>query len=224
MPSNLADARLVIFDIDGTLLATDSFWLDIGRRAVATVYARHGVRRELPGDARFVGAIGLPMEEFWRYVLPEELHGLGEEVEREAEDLEEVAFAKGLGAMYPGARRLLDDLHRAGRAVALASNCSRRYLDSFVRAFNLGPILLAALCADDPGVTSKADMVSQILDLAEGAPAVVVGDRETDREAARANRLPFVLFAGGFSSTARSDGDVLVRDFAELRRLLLDPA
>ena len=224
MPSSLADVRLVIFDIDGTLLATDSFWLDIGRRAVTTVYGRHGVRRALPEDERFVGAIGLPMEEFWRYVLPEDLHRLGEEVEREAEDLEEVAFGKGLGAMYPGARRLLDDLHHAGRAVALASNCSRRYLDSFVRAFALGPILLAARCADDPGVASKADMVSQILDAAEAPPAVVVGDRDTDREAARANRLPFVLFAGGFSSTARSDGDIVARDFSELRRLLLGPA
>jgi phosphoglycolate phosphatase len=217
-----ADARLVIFDIDGTLLATDAFWLDIGRRAVAAVYARHGVHRALPDDERFVGAIGLPMDEFWRHVLPGDLHELGGEVEGEAEELEEVAFARGHGAMYPGARRLLDDLHAAGRTLALASNCSRRYLDSFVRAFDLAPLLVAALCADDAGIASKADMVATIRAESNGRLAVMVGDRDSDREAARANGLPFVLFAGGFSSTSRKEGDYVAHDFSEIRRLLLD--
>jgi HAD superfamily hydrolase (TIGR01549 family) len=218
--SSPADARLVIFDIDGTLLATDAFWLDVGRRAVSTVYARHGVRRELPADERFLGAIGLPMVEFWRHVLPHELHGLGDEVEREAEDLEEAAFAQGLGAMYPGARRLLDDLHREGRELALASNCSRRYLDAFVRSFDLAKILLAARCADDPGIRSKGDMVAEILAAAGHRRAIVIGDRESDRDAARGNRLPFVLFTGGFSATRPSDGDVVAEDYAALRRIL----
>ena len=221
--SSLADARLVIFDIDGTLLATDAFWLDVGRRAVSTVYARHGVHRELPANDRFLGAIGLPMVEFWQHVLPKEWHALGDEVEREAEDLEEVAFASGLGAMYPGARRLLDELHDAGRQLALASNCSRRYLDAFVRSFGLAPILLEARCADDPGITSKGDMLAGILATAGHRRAVMVGDRESDREAARVNRLPFVLFAGGFSSTKPGNGDLVAGDYAALRRLLLPP-
>lgn len=223
MSPPLAHADLVIFDIDGTLLATDSFWLDVGRRAVSAVYARHGVRRALPEDARFLGAIGLPMQEFWRYVLPPDLHALGPEVEGEAEELEEVAFADGLGAMYPGARNLIDDLHAGGRSIALASNCSRRYLDAFVRSFALGPRLLAAHCADDPGIRSKADMLQSILRIAGHSRAVMVGDRDNDREAAHANGLPFVLFTGGFSGTRTSDGDHVAPDYATLRRLLLPP-
>lgn len=222
--SSVADARLVIFDIDGTLLATDAFWLDVGRRAVSTVYARRGVRRELPADDRFLGAIGMPMVEFWQHVLPEELHALSAEVEQEAEDLEEVAFAGGLGAMYPGARRLLDELHGGGRELALASNCSRRYLDSFVRSFELAPILFEARCADDPGIASKGDMVSSILDSAGHRSAVMIGDRDSDREAARVNRLPFVLFAGGFSGTRPAAGDLVASDYVKLRGLLVPGA
>jgi phosphoglycolate phosphatase-like HAD superfamily hydrolase len=126
--------------------------------------------------------------------------------------------------MYPGARRLLDDLHGAGRSIALASNCSRRYLDAFVRAFQLADILCAARCADDPGISRKADMVRDILALTPDAPAVMIGDRDNDRDAARANGLPFVLFAGGFSGTAPRDGDQVARDYGEVRRLLLGAA
>ena len=216
-----ADARLVVFDIDGTLLATDTFWLDVGRRAVASVYARHEIVRDLPADARFLDAIGMPMEAFWDHVLPEDLRALGAEVEGAAEDLEEAAFAKGLGAMYPGARRLLEDLHGAGRSIGLASNCSGRYLDAFVRSFSLGPWIAAARCADHPGIASKGDMLKEIIAETGEKRAVMIGDRDSDREGARAASLPFVLFAGGFARTAVSDGERVVRNYEELRALLL---
>jgi phosphoglycolate phosphatase len=219
--SPFSDANLVIFDIDGTLLATDEFWLDVGRRAVRTVYERRGIDGPLPRTDRFLGAIGLPMSAFWQYVLPEEHHGLVEEIEREAQEMEEVAFAQGLGAMYPGARALLEDLHEAGRAVALASNCGRRYLEGFIKAFDLGPLLAEARCVDSPGVRSKADMIADILSETGVGPAVMVGDRDNDRAAAHAHGVPFVLFRGGFGPAQAQPGDGVAATYEELRGLLL---
>jgi len=213
--------ELVIFDIDGTLLATDAFWLDIGRSAVEKVCHRHGVPPVRPSGERFLQAMGLPMRAFWEHVLPPDLHPRIEEVEAEAQDLEQVAFADGLGAMYPGARRLLDDLHAAGARLALASNCGRRYLDGFVKSFGLGRIVEVARCADSPGVGSKADMVADILRTTGAREAVMVGDRESDREAARAHRIPFILFTGGFGPAASDNGDRVAATFADLRAMLL---
>lgn len=221
MSTSLAHARLIVFDIDGTLLATDAFWLDVGRRAVAAVYARHGVTRELPEDRRFLDAIGYPMEMFWNHVLPDDLRALGPEVEAEAESLEEGAFASGLGALYPGARRLLEDLRAAGRRVGLASNCSRRYLHAFIGAFGLAPLLDSAKCADDPGMRSKSDMLAEIFAETGTREAVMIGDRDSDRQGAKGQRIPFVLFTGGFSGTAPADGDHVATDYAALRRMLL---
>ena len=161
------------------------------------------------------------MTEFWLFVLPEDLHHLEEEVETEAQELEQIAFAKGLGAMYPGARQLLSDLHAAGVRLALASNCGRRYLEGFLDAFELRPIVEEARCLDSPGVSSKVDMVRDILDVTGTTDAVMVGDRANDRESALANRIPFILFAGGFLSTDARDGEQVVRSYAELRPLLL---
>jgi phosphoglycolate phosphatase-like HAD superfamily hydrolase len=221
VPELRASYDLAVFDIDGTLLATDVFWLSIGRRGVSEVYARHGIERAIPPDSTFLGAIGLAMRDFWKYVLPEDLHSLVEEVEQECQELEKAAFAGGLGAMYPGARGLLGDLHTAGLEVALASNCGRRYLEGFIEAFDLGPILAAARCVDSPGMRSKADMVRDILADTGASRPVMVGDRDGDRQAALANRIPFVLFTGGFLATRPRPGDRVARNYEEVRRFLL---
>jgi phosphoglycolate phosphatase-like HAD superfamily hydrolase len=212
---------LVIFDIDGTLLATDSFWLELGLSAVNRVYRKHGIRAAPPSDRRFLDAMGLSMRDFWEHVLPREHHRLADEVEAEAQELEQVAFAEGLGAMYPGARQLLTDLHAAGVGVALASNCGRRYLESFLDAFDLRAIVREAYCADSPGIGSKADMVRAILDATGARRAVFVGDRGGDRDAARAHGVLFVLFTGGFGPAPSVNGDRVANDYGEVRRLLL---
>jgi HAD superfamily hydrolase (TIGR01549 family) len=210
----------VLFDIDGTLLATDAFWLDVGRRGVRTVYSRHGIERPLPADRLFLEAIGKPMTEFWEHVLPRELHHLGDEIEAECEELEETAFLAGKGAFYPGARALLDDLRADGVRIGVASNCSRRYLESFLTSFRLEQVVDEARCAESPGIRSKADMIAEILENFGTRNAIMIGDRESDREAAAANRIPFVLFAGGFGETAPIPGDHVARDYVEVRRAL----
>jgi len=211
----------VIFDIDGTLLATDRFWLDIGRNAVRRVYARHDIDEPLPDDRRFLDAIGQPMPVFWQQILPPERHPLRDEIESEAQELEGVAFAKGHGAMYPGARALLDELHAAGRTLGLASNCGQRYLDGFLDAFGLDRVIAEARCVDSPGIDTKGDMIADILASTGLERAVMIGDRDSDRAAARANRVPFILFAGGFGQPPATDGDRVVQDYGELRTLLL---
>lgn len=214
----------MIFDIDGTLLATDAFWLDVGRRGVRTVYLRHGINRALPENRFFLEAIGKPMKEFWEFVLPPDLHSLGDEIEAECEELEEAAFLAGKGAFYPGARALLEELHAQGVQVALASNCSRRYLESFIGTFQIQPILSAAYCAESPGIRSKGDMVTRILQEMGTREAIMIGDRESDRQAAKANDIPFLLFTGGFGGTPAADEDLLADDYTAVRRQLLVPS
>ncbi len=221
MSPSFPPPETVIFDIDGTLLATDAFWLDIGKKAVTRVFERRGIESAIPPDHRFLDAIGLPMNRFWQHVLPESRHHLADEIETECAPLEQAAFARGLGALYPGARELMVDLHKAGKSVALASNCGISYLSGFMDSFDLRPILAMARCVDSPGIGSKADMVGDILLQTGASNGIMVGDRAGDRSAAQAHGVPFVLFAGGFFATEPMPDDTVVTSYAELREMLL---
>ena len=115
----------------------------------------------------------------------------------------------------------MGDLHAACCSLGLASNCGQRYLDAFVAAFELQSILDVARCVDTPGMHSKADMIADIVERTGARNAVMIGDRDNDRDAAQASRVPFVLFRGGFHAAEPTDGDRVVNDYGELRDLLL---
>ena len=73
-------------------------------------------------------------------------------------------------------------------------------------------------------VLEKVDMVAEILARFGTRDAVMIGDRESDREAASANRIPFILFTGGFGGTTPLRGERSAKDYGELARALLDRA
>jgi phosphoglycolate phosphatase-like HAD superfamily hydrolase len=189
---------------------------------VASLYARRGIRRNLPSEDRFLEAIGLPAGEFWRSILPREARSFAAEVESEAQDLEAAAFAGGRASMYAGARELLVELSARGTKLALASNCSRRYLEGFVAAFGLEALFAWRRCLESAGAATKAEMVADILRAAGTSRAAMIGDRESDRRAARENGIPFVLFTGGFQPASPEPGDRTAKSYGELRRLLLE--
>jgi phosphoglycolate phosphatase len=213
--------RLTIFDIDGTLLATDRFWITVAREAVAEVYRRHDIDLPLPSPEVLLDMIGRPNREGWRIALPPEAYELADEIDLLATRGEEIAFARGLGGLYPGARGLLHDLAAAGTRLGVASNCGLRFLDAFLTTFNLHSLFHETRCAESPGIGSKADMIEDILLHEDTRDAVMVGDRWNDREAALENRIPFVLFAGGFAGTERHPSDRVAVTYEELREILL---
>jgi len=113
-----------------------------------------------------------------------------------------------------------EKLRADGVRVALASNCSRRYLESFLAAFELDGAIDEARCAESPGIRSKGDMIREILGNFGTRKAVMIGDRESDREAAAQNRIPFILFTGGFGGPLPLSGERAASDYREVRRAL----
>ena len=64
-------------------------------------------------------------------------------------------------------------------------------------------------------------MIEDILERTGADRAVMIGDRDNDREAALTHRVPFILFRGGFHATEPVDGDRVAYDYGEVRDFLL---
>jgi len=189
----------VLFDLDGTLVATDRFWPDAARAGALRAFEELGLERELPTRRDWMGMVGYPLEDGFARVF-EDLDGPARAVlmERCVEE-EHLALRAGHAVLLPGAQAALDELSARGVRLGIASNCGRQYLDAMVGGLGLERWIEESRCLDSRGVHDKAGMIEDLLWTFDTRSAVMVGDRISDRDAAWANGLPHVHLARGFA-------------------------
>ena len=212
----------VLFDLDGTLVATDRFWGPAARTGCRRAFRELGLDREPPSSEAWMDMVGLPFDQGLRQVLPELDAASLAVVGRHCLAEEERRLQAGGAAPMPGALELLGGLAQAGVAVGVASNCSGAYLEHMLGpGLGLGPLVREARCLDSPGVRHKADMIRDLLAVFGTRRAVFVGDRETDREAAWENGLPHVHCRFGFASADEEGGaQAVIEDLGQLASVL----
>lgn len=201
----------VIFDLDGTLVATDLFWPDAARLGARRAFRELGLERELPSREDWMGMVGHPIEEAFARVFADLEDGPRARVLELCLEEEHSALRAGRAALLPGAREALEDLSARGVHLGIASNCGREYLASMVQGLGLDRWIREPRCLDSPGIADKADMIQDLLWTFDVRSAVMVGDRISDRDAAWANGLPHVHLARGFAApgeVARCEGAI----------------
>ena len=215
----------VIFDLDGTLVATDQFWIPAARAATRRVFAERGIDLPQPSGSEWMRLVGFPMDEGLRLVLPqlddESMVALREACIEE----EEALLRAGRAALLPGASAMLEMLHARGLKLGIASNCGRDYLDHMMTALGLDRWVTEARCLDSPGIRDKSEMVADILlhfGMEKGAPALMVGDRRGDIHAGEENGLVTVGYTGAFGDAAdHMHVDHVIEHLGELPGLLV---
>ena len=202
-----------VFDIDGTLV--DSNY----QHALAWYRAFRQLDVVLP-VWRIHRAIGMGGDK-----LIEALAGA--EVEREHGD--EIRAAEGplykqmIEEVEPleGARELLADLHKAGRAVILSSSAKADEVEHYVDLLEARERVAGwTTSADVEETKPEPDLVEAALARAGTREAVMVGDSIWDAEAAKRAGIPTVgVISGGYSeSELRAAGAAeVLESVAELR-------
>lgn len=203
---------LVIFDIDGTLL----------RAELVTVPALEQTFREFGIPAPDTGVIyslfGAPVEEYEAWLAA---HAPGrEKAFVEAANRRELELIGASGRLYDGVEAMLVALTRRGHVLATCSNGSVAYVNEALDAHGLRPYFRIVRCIGQ-GFDGKPAMVRDILDAVALRPAVVVGDRRSDVEAAHANGLLAIGATYGFGGRDElAEADALIHSVAELPGVL----
>ncbi len=226
MLANRPPFDAVLFDLDGTLVATERFWPQAAREGARRALRELGLERELPSAARWMSLVGHPLEEGFRALFPDLDPSARQRVLEACVEEEHRALVAGGAAFLPGAQAALETLAARGVALGVASNCSRGYLDRITVGLGLDRWIQEARCLSSPGVHDKADMVADLLATFGTRSAVMVGDRASDRDAAWANGIPHVHLSRGYAEAdewveceARLDGlDELVERLDERTR------
>lgn len=189
----------VLFDLDGTLVATDRFWVDAARSGAKKAFAELSIEHSMPSAADWMSLVGHPLatgiDRLFADLSPEQRRLLRVRCEEE----EHRALRAGQAALLPGVAEALTALRERGARIGIASNCGQDYLDAMMNGLGLARFVEHARCLDSPGSRSKAGMVGDLLEAFGTRSAAMVGDRLGDRDAAWENGLPHVHFARGFA-------------------------
>ena len=217
----MPDRRLVIFDVDGTLVDSRAhLWATFGAMF-------EGIGYPLPPQEAVISLTGLSLEKIIPILLPD----ANDEIRTKSLALYRSAYREGrlrLGdavtsPFYPGAREVLKRLRAdAGVALALATGKSRRGIDGLIEAHGLEGMFESIQCADDHPSKPDPSMIRAALAETGISPAraVMVGDTSFDMEMARAASVRGVGVSWGFHPAESLAADAILRHFEDLPTLI----
>lgn len=178
---------LVIFDLDGTLFASDTVWVEAIQKA----------QQELGFQVSDSEAITSNFKESPRKVIAS-LAGVHDDklIDRLFERIMQIGEPQisKKGKLYDGVEEMLAQLRVMGYPLALCTNGSAEYAEHILATFGLRALFEHVVSTREANSKER-----QVANLARNYPsAVVVGDRDFDFRAAQANKLPSIGAAYGF--------------------------
>ncbi len=212
----MSDLRLVIFDVDGTLVDSQADIL----AAMAAAFGSEGL--EVPARERVLSGVGLSLPETFLRLAGEH----GSDVRTRMIDAYCTAYAELRQAhgpesspFYPGARETLPRLAEEPHTLlAVATGKSRRGLDRLVEAHGLHGLFASRQTADDHPSKPHPAMIHAALDDTgvSARRAVMIGDTRFDVDMARAAGVASIGVAWGYQPAAGLMADRIIHDWAGL--------
>lgn len=213
--------KLVIFDLDGTLVDTIA---DLGAAANAALAAKGLPQHSLEA---YRGMVGNGVRKLMERAMPEAMRADGQALDALLDSFLKyyIEHIDERSRPYPGIRELLQELQVAGVELAVASNKFQAGAEKLVgRMFP--EIEFAAVLGGRPGVPLKPDpsIVAEIRSRAGVSlrETLMVGDSATDIATAAGAEVDCVAVSWGFRTREQlGDAPRIVDTAQELRSLLL---
>jgi phosphoglycolate phosphatase len=186
-------SSLVAFDLDGVLYSSEPFLGAAYREAIANVNAAlPGSFASVPTTREILDHIGWPVPVILQRLFPSVDAAAMRRLHDETLTVICGHVAGGDGFLYPDVASTLHALRDAGFQLAVASNGRTRYVETVLATYALADLFIPRVTADMVGdKTSVLRFYCYQLGV-EGNAVVMVGDRASDVEAARAVGCRFV--------------------------------
>ena len=211
--------RLVLFDLDGTLLDT----LDDLSEAINHALGLRGF--PLHTREEYMTMVGHGVRNLVLQALPAEMQADDALVDAALADFKAyyTAHIDVHTHPYPGMQELVNRLHREGVYMAIASNKFQEGTDYLVGKFFPG-IPFVAVLGNRPGYPLKPDpeIVGEALRCSGVRPeeAILVGDSATDMKTAENGGIASVAVSWGYRPMKGTPGLTVVETAEELTEIL----
>jgi phosphoglycolate phosphatase len=197
----------LIFDLDGTL------WNACQTIAEAWEKVRQQFQVDRsPITKKDVESIcGLTTDQVFKIIFPNDYNNQ-KLIDQCLSDQRDLLNIKG-GELYPNVLEGIKAL-RLVKNLYIVSNCQTGYIETFIKVNNLEEVILDWACYGDI-FAPKAENIKRLMTRNNITKEIYIGDTQGDKDAAKANDLPFVYCSYGFGTVDGSDYNI--SDFSEIK-------
>lgn len=213
----MTDLRLVIFDVDGTLVDSEA---DI-YGAMVLAFATIGASCPTRGEVRSI--IGMSLDQAFARLVPDLFVSDGAALLRGYKeaygDMRQTKGAAETSPLFPGARDAIAALQaNPFTMLAVATGKSQRGLDKLIEAHGLDGIFVSRQVADHHPSKPHPSMILACLRETGVSPhrAIMVGDTSFDIDMARAAGTGAIAVSWGYHPAETLAADVVIDSFAAL--------
>lgn len=170
----------VVFDLDGTITDSEQYDLSIA----APVLTRHLGRPVTMDELNFLKG------KVWKKVFPQWFPGKGMEVYNEI--VASYIEKKPESRAYPGVLELLEDLHRSGLKLGIASSRETDHVHHMLREHGIHGLFSSVIGQDDCTMHKPDPQPLLLAAAGMGIPAadcIYIGDQAGDIRAARSAEM-----------------------------------
>ena len=206
--------RLVLFDVDGTLV--DSQGAIVG--AMRTAFAAQAL--PAPDRRAILSIVGLSLPQALARLAPEQNAGVQGALVEAYKSAFAAQRAQQMSPLYPGAREALQALAaRPNVLIGVATGKSRRGLNALIEAHALTGMFITAQVADTHPSKPHPSMILQAMSETGVAAdqTIMVGDTSYDMQMAAAAGVAGVAVTWGYHDRpALGDATTVIEAFADL--------
>ena len=220
----MSNLRLVVFDMDGTLIDSQDVIIEAMRRAFV------GMGRPAPTNAQTLSIIGLSLDKAVATIAPDfspaEVALGVEGYRRSFIEMRAETGGEAAAPLYPGAFAALERLHAQDKILmGVATGKARRGLDHAYASHGIGHFFVTHQTADRHPSKPNPSMLYQTLSDTgcEVEQAVMIGDTEFDIAMGKAAGFATIGVSWGYHSLERLQAaapDFIIDGYDELDETL----
>lgn len=205
-----------IFDMDGTLFQTDK----ILETALDDTFNRLRTLNLWDTSTpieKYRDIMGVPLPQVWMELLPNHSPQIREKANDYFHDRLIQHIENGNGALYPNVEKVFMHLKKNGHAIYIASNGLTAYLSAIVAFYGLGRWVTETFSIQQISSLDKGELVGMIIQKYGIGDGMVIGDRLSDINAAKMNRLTAVACSFDFAQEEElAQADFVIEDLSEI--------
>ncbi|MDY6970225.1 MAG: HAD hydrolase-like protein [Spirochaetota bacterium] len=186
------------FDIDGTLFNSEGIVVEAFQIGILKYIEQSNININVPAKDKIISLIGLPMDLIFHKLFPQLNAAERKNVINHCTTSLAAIINNGGGKLYDHVFSTIEKLHKDHYKIFIASNGKKDYIEAILNSNNLIKFIEKPIIYLNKEIQDKADIVRHYKKrIKEDNLLIMIGDRESDREAAQNNNIPFIGCAYG---------------------------